>query len=189
MGQECLGVCVGHIHAIEFIRSGYIHSRTVEADLGQRINLFADAVVCHQLIGTESRTAEVVVQVAAEVQILAGGKINELTGFLDVVGDRLFHKHVLAGVEGFHSGNKVPRTVFKAGGRHMNDFDLRMREKHFLEGVERRNLEFFRGVVRFLLIEIADRDKLCQCIVLDAGCVLMTNTAHTDDGTLENFFH
>ena len=71
----------------------------------------------------------------------------------------------------------------------MNDLDLRMREKHFLEGVERRDLEFFRGVIRSLLVEIANRDKLCQRVVLDAGGVLIADAAHTDNGTLKNFFH
>ena len=189
MGEECLRVGVGHLPAGVSVDAVHVNGGAVKSYLCHGVNLLAHAAVSYDLVSLESGFGEVVVEVAAEVEVLLCGVVYHFAGFGDVVGDGLFNEDMAACVESFHSGDVMPGAVFKTGGSYVNDFDFGMRGEHILEGIESGNAEFLTGFIRLFGDNVADGNKLCEGVVFDAASVGMTDAAHTDDARLEDFFH
>ena len=110
------------------------------------VNLFAYFVFGDVFSCFVGGLGEVVIEVAAEVDVLLGGEGDHVAGFVYVVGEGFFAKDVFACGEGFHGGFVVPASVFVAAGGDVDDVEVFVFE-HVFEGVVGFDVVFFGGFV------------------------------------------
>ena len=180
VGQECLHVEVGEAGDVGCAVLAVGVLAAVEAHLVQAVDRLADLALLHIFAGFLRRGRKVVVEVAAEVEVHLGGLGNHLTGLIDLIGDRLFHKHVLTGLQGFHGRFEVPAAVFEAAGGDIHDVQLFVLQ-HFGEAGVAAHAVHLRGLVSALFDEVADGDQFGEGILRIGACVPLTDAAGADD--------
>ena len=80
MGEECLCVGVGHLPAGVSVDAVHVNGGAVKSYLCHGVNLLADAAVSYDLVSLASGFGEVVVEVAAEVEVLLCGVVYHCAG-------------------------------------------------------------------------------------------------------------
>ena len=72
-------------------------------------------------------------------------------------------------------------AVVITGGADGNGFDFGALFEHVLNGIESLYAKLLSGVVRLLLVDVANCDQLSQGVLLVSGSVGVADAAHTDD--------
>ena len=98
----------------------------VEADFMQAVRQLADLAVLLQFLRFGSQLGEIVVEVAAEVQLAVGRVLDQFARVADVGAERLFAEHLLAVGQRLHRRLKVERTVFIAACADRDRFEVRL---------------------------------------------------------------
>jgi hypothetical protein len=92
-----------------------------EAHLVQAENLFANLAVVNVFLSLLRRGGEVVVEVAAQVDLLLVGLGHHFARLAHLVREGFLHQHVLSGLHCFHGRFVVPASVFITAGAHVHD--------------------------------------------------------------------
>lgn len=127
----------------------------VKAHLVDAVHQLADLVFLDQVIGVVRGLGEIVVEVAAQVELVLGGVIHQRVGIGIFGADGLFHQHGLLGLEGLHGRLKVHGAVVVTGSGDADHVDFRVRGEHFLRAGIPRDVEFLAEFLGLLGHDIA----------------------------------
>ena len=158
----------------------------VEADLVDAVDQLADLAVQLALLRVLGGLGEIVVQVAAQIQLVLRGVGDQLAGLAHVGADGLFDQHALLVGQRDHGRLEVHGAVLIAGGGDGHHVDLGHILEHVLFVIERAAAELGGGFVRLFLDHVAHGDQLGQGVLLVAAGVGVTDAAHTDDGDFQS---
>ena len=145
-----------HVKIREAVRTRCLGGLIIELPTGephfvQTVDLLADLAVVNIFLRQICGRREVVVQVAAEVEIHLGSFRHHLARLSDVIGDRFFHQHMLAVLQCLHRRFIVPTAVFIPAGADINNVQFWFAINHIGEAVVCLHAEAFGcGVCAFL---------------------------------------
>ena len=157
----------------------------VEPHLEEEIDQLSDLALVDVLLGAVGGRGEVVVEIAAEIELALGGVTHHLARLADVVGERLLAEDVLIGRQGFHGGLEMPAPVLVAAGADVDNVQVGLMAQHVRQGVIRPHLALFRLGVRPLLHDVADGHQLGQRVLQVTIRVRATDSPHADDANLQ----
>ena len=142
----------------------------------QAVELLADVAVADQIHGAVGRLAEVVVQVAAQIQAALRCELHHLARLVDIVRQRFLDQHVFAGVQGLHDRLEVPAAVFGAAGAHIHDVELRMVGQHVRHAAVDRRAILLARRLRALRHRVAHRHQGGEIILVVAPGVPLADS-------------
>ena len=184
MRAEGLQVRIGHLPLLRhhLVVAGL---GAVEAHLVDAVNQLAHLAVQLALLRVLGGLGEVVVQVAAQIQLVLRSVGHQLAGLAHVGADGLLAQHGLLVVQRDHGRLKVHGAVLIAGGGDRNHVDLGHGLQHFLFAVEGAAMEFLGGLVGLFLNQVAHGHQVGQGVVEVALGVGIADAAHTDDCNIQ----
>ena len=181
MGEKGLGVRVGETLEVRAATFGVDILAADEAHAVQAVDLLADLAGVQVRARHPGGLGEVMVQVAAEVDILLGGETDHLARLGDVVGNRLLDQHILAGGEGLHGRLEMPAAVLVSARADVDDVEVPMGLEHVLETGVCLHLVLGGGLVGAGLDDVTDGDQFGEGIGGVGGGMHLADAAQADD--------
>ncbi len=185
MRQESLQVGIGPARQARARTRLIALLAAVEAHLMQAVNQLADSPSFMYFIARSAVGVKIVVQVAAQVDLLLGRLCHHLARLEDVVRDRLLDQNVLPGLQRLHHRLEVPATVLEPARGHVHDVEFLV-PQHFGQAVVRLHTVLRRRGVSPRLHHVAGRDQVGERVVLVTRGMLVADPAQTDHTDFES---
>ena len=148
------------------------------------VNLFAHFAFCDIFPRLVRRLRKIMVEIAAEVQILFCGISDHIAGFIYIVGQGFFTQNVSASGESLHRRFIVPTAILISPGRDIDNIQILVLQ-HIFETIISFNTVSFRSPIRGLFDNIAHRNEICKVVFCMTTRMPVANTTHTNNANFK----